>query len=292
MKKLLLILACPACQGDLRVCGNKLLCRACARTFTLKEKTPLLLLKEKLTSRKQEEVTAFNDLAAYQELMSRPYFKDLKDKIRNTLKNYNFKGKTILEIGAGTSLFLDLFKKNNLLIASDINFTLLRQNQAKAQLVVADAEYLPFKDHVFDFVYLVGLLHHLEDQKKALEEIKRVLKRKGTVFMSEPTQWSLNLVYYLARQLFLKILGPVRLKRWIGCGTPYESFVSLKAVKQALGKDFCLRFRKILPLRLPPLKVLEGLSVKRVNGFLEKTPLIRNLGTIIFIEARGRRKGK
>lgn len=245
-----------------------------------------------LSERKKEEIQTFTDLWAYQELMSRPYFVYLKQKISRQLGQYHFKNKNILEIGAGTSQFLKLFEDRNQVVALDISAELLKQNLTKAKLVVADAEHLPFADKSFDFIYAIGVLHHLEDQKKALSEIKRVLKSNGQVFLSEPTKWSLNLPYYLLRRLAIVVLGEKRYRDLSGCGSPKESFVSIKAVKEIFGIGFQLKFTKILPLRMPPIKLFEALFSRNINDILEKIPLINNLGTIVWIRAKKIRKGK
>lgn len=292
MKKILSLLACPNCQTPLKKRDNQLICQNCQRIFLIKKKIFFLLGEDKISQRKKDEIRVFQDLSSYQELMSRPYFRELKEKITNSFKRYRFKGKTILEIGAGTSKFLPLFEKENELTALDISAVLLAQNKARANLIVGDAENLPFLDESFDLIYLVGVLHHLENQKKALREIKRALKVKGKVFISEPTKWSLNLPYYLIRKLAIKILGVDRFKNLSGCGSPEESFISLKAVKEVFGSDFQFKLHKILPLRMPPVKFLEQFFPAKLNDLFEKTPLIKNLGTIVFVEGEKQRRGE
>jgi ubiquinone/menaquinone biosynthesis C-methylase UbiE len=43
----------------------------------------------------------------------------------------------------------------------------------------ADASSLPFKDNTFDFTYSIGVLHHMRDPRKAINEMNRVLKVSG-----------------------------------------------------------------------------------------------------------------
>ena len=55
-------------------------------------------------------------------------------------------------------------------------------------LVAADARDLPFVDGHFDFAYVVGSLHHIEDrqeQRRALSQMARVVKPGGFVFVHE-----------------------------------------------------------------------------------------------------------
>ncbi len=57
-----------------------------------------------------------------------------------------------------------------------------------SRLVAADARDLPFADGHFDFAYIVGSLHHIEDredQRRALSQMARVVKPGGFVFVHE-----------------------------------------------------------------------------------------------------------
>jgi len=42
-----------------------------------------------------------------------------------------------------------------------------------------DGQRLPFRDSVFDCVYMTLVIHHIEDKESALREMHRVLKREG-----------------------------------------------------------------------------------------------------------------
>jgi ubiquinone/menaquinone biosynthesis C-methylase UbiE len=48
-----------------------------------------------------------------------------------------------------------------------------------ANLIVGDAEQLPFEDNTFDVVYSFGVLHHTPDTQKSIDEVRRVLKPDG-----------------------------------------------------------------------------------------------------------------
>lgn len=239
-----------------------------------------------LSQRKKKEQQAFSDLKAYDELMSRPYFVYLKQKITKELTKYHFKNKKILEIGAGRSEFLDLFDKDNEVTALDISPVLLKENKGKVKLVVGDAENLPFKNQNFDFVYMIGVLHHLEDQERALKEIDRVLKNGGQFFMSEPTKWSLNLPYYLIRCFAILLVGEKKYQKISGCGSPEESFIDLHLCTEVFSGNWEIKKQKYLPLRMPPVGFLEKWFSKKLNDFLEKLPLINNLGSIVFLRGQ------
>jgi SAM-dependent methyltransferase len=84
-------------------------------------------------------------------------------------------------------------------IGIDISFQNIRSLvKAGGQGVVADVEFLPFKDHVFDLVYGFGILHHLSDIRKGVSEASRVLKKGGYIaFGGENNGWC-PLVYIMS----------------------------------------------------------------------------------------------
>jgi len=45
-KKLLEILACPACKGDIEPEGNKLVCKKCHRAYPIRDGIPVMLIEE------------------------------------------------------------------------------------------------------------------------------------------------------------------------------------------------------------------------------------------------------
>ncbi|HLC19639.1 MAG TPA: methyltransferase domain-containing protein, partial [Candidatus Nanoarchaeia archaeon] len=61
---------------------------------------------------------------------------------------------------------------------------LLEKNNLAADVLVANAESLPFKDESFDVVYINCMLMHT-DKSKVFAEIIRVLKKDGIFVMKE-----------------------------------------------------------------------------------------------------------
>lgn len=58
---------------------------------------------------------------------------------------------------------------------------------SKNHLICADATRLPLKDSIFDFVSIIGALHHMPNAQVAVKEACRVLK-EGGVFATEDFQ--------------------------------------------------------------------------------------------------------
>ena len=51
-----------------------------------------------------------------------------------------------------------------------------------------EPEKLPFEDQKFDVILIVDVIHHLDDIKKNINEIKRVLKKGGKLLIYEPNK--------------------------------------------------------------------------------------------------------
>jgi SAM-dependent methyltransferase len=60
----------------------------------------------------------------------------------------------------------------------------LRLNSRESQLQTGDAEFLPYSDGEFDFVYSFGVVHHSPDTEGIVKGIHRVLKPGGRAFVT------------------------------------------------------------------------------------------------------------
>ena len=84
-------------------------------------------------------------------------------------------------------------------IGMDISFENIQSLVRRGgQGVVADMEFLPFKDQVFDLVYGFGILHHLNDIRKGVSEAARVLKNGGHIGFGGENNGLCPLAYLMA----------------------------------------------------------------------------------------------
>jgi tRNA (uracil-5-)-methyltransferase TRM9 len=65
----------------------------------------------------------------------------------------------------------------------------------KVELALADASYLPYADNTFDYAIAIAVYHNIrgdEQRRKALSELKRVLKPGGKAFITVWNKWQLR----------------------------------------------------------------------------------------------------
>jgi SAM-dependent methyltransferase len=101
-----------------------------------------------------------------------------------------------LNCGCGRGGQEDIFGPS---VGIDISFeNILSLIKRGGQGVVADMEFLPFKDQTFDIVYGFGILHHLSDIKKGVSEATRVLKHGGHIGFGGENNGLCPLTYLMA----------------------------------------------------------------------------------------------
>jgi ubiquinone/menaquinone biosynthesis C-methylase UbiE len=98
----------------------------------------------------------------------------------------------VLEIGAGTGLSFRHYPPVEELVAVDPSEPMLRRARHRAaelgwevELVEAPAEALPFEGGSFDTVVSLAVLCTVDDQERALSEIRRVLRPGGRLVFLE-----------------------------------------------------------------------------------------------------------
>lgn len=110
------------------------------------------------------------------------------------------KGMNVLEVGCGNGAFTTLAARyigeRGRVVATDLQQKMIDLLNKKIErpeyrhlnnieTVRAPAYALPFADESFDLVYLVTVLQEIPDRRRALLEMKRVLKNGGIISVSE-----------------------------------------------------------------------------------------------------------
>lgn len=95
---------------------------------------------------------------------------------------------SILEIGSGWGEFINQISAENK-YSVDIDVSFRQYLDKDINFSVQDVRSLAFKSAVFNHVFASNVFEHLEnkpDVKDALREIKRVLKRSGSLIIMQP----------------------------------------------------------------------------------------------------------
>jgi ubiquinone/menaquinone biosynthesis C-methylase UbiE len=104
------------------------------------------------------------------------------------------KGAKILDVGAGTGgivpYLLEAIGPEGSIWAVDFAEEMVKigrkkfQKESRVIFKLASVEALPYKDGFFDQIVCFGALPHFGDKGKALEEMNRVLKSRGTLIIA------------------------------------------------------------------------------------------------------------
>lgn len=96
----------------------------------------------------------------------------------------------VLDIGTGSGVVAAAIHGARSIFGCDPALSMLRLARVRvpgAQFIAGSLPHIPFRSHTFDAVTLGFVLSHVSDVVRALQEVKRVLKRGGEVALSS---WS------------------------------------------------------------------------------------------------------
>lgn len=183
---------------------------------------------------------------------------------RRYQKAASFSNGKLLDVGGASGLFLPFLKSNIQPIVLDISYNMCleaRRNYS-ADVICADAEYLPFSDSSFDTVVSLEVIYYLSDPSKFIIEVERILKQNGLLVLS----------FYNSKMNFLVTLRSLLIKLKLGNmfaddGDP--SFTKLEELHQYL-KNTSFDVLSVNNVVFFPFKALD-----RINRILEKTFLKR-----------------
>jgi len=141
------------------------------------------------------------------------YAEEQLAKINAALKTAEIVRKgVILDAGCGTGLlFKHVAGKTKALVGLDISRKTLQRAKAHAKdysnvhLILADADYMPLRDNLFDNVFAFTLIQNMPNPVKTLNELNRVAKEKATVVIT-------GLKKTFALKSFQKLLQDANLK--------------------------------------------------------------------------------
>lgn len=179
-------------------------------------------------------------------------------RIKNILKFFIQSGQkfaNVLDIGGGLGLFSLNFKLN--FPESDIfildyslhegikeiltkNPTLRVNDYIKADI----QEETPFHDDTFDLIFALDILEHVKNPSIAIDEILRILKKNGLLFISVPTE---SILLRLVRNLIGTVKNIQVKPHWVGLVKNEKDFFKILQ-----DKNIRFIFKRKFPYKILP----------------------------------------
>lgn len=187
-------------------------CLLCKVSYKILNGIPVLVDLSALPAHLQHQVQYFEK----EDLTRTSYELEAWQKryVDNFLKNIIFKNNSLIIDNATGSgyMAIELAKKGYNVIAIDLTFAELvklkqivekLKLQKKILLVCASSEELPIKSNAAHGMVANAILEHLPNEKKAVQEIERVLKRKALLMLAMPIHllyvwpflWPVNIIH-------------------------------------------------------------------------------------------------
>lgn len=105
---------------------------------------------------------------------------------------------TLLDIGAGTELYLKLFFQHGLLTYGiDLQNNIQSTIFSKINILPCDLEVdsIPFKDNIFNYIFCKSTIEHVQNTNNLLSQSWRVLKPNGKIIILTPS-WEYNYKWF------------------------------------------------------------------------------------------------
>ena len=116
------------------------------------------------------------------------WFRCKKDLINILMNKIGLKNLKILNIGAGTGVDLEIMNQFGNIYVIDVNKKALDliPSNLYHEKKVCDATALPYPNDFFDIVCSFDVFEHIKNDKKAVLEAHRVLKKQGHLLLMVP----------------------------------------------------------------------------------------------------------
>jgi ubiquinone/menaquinone biosynthesis C-methylase UbiE len=169
-------------------------------------------------------------------------------------------GLKILDLGSGEGGTTKVFLKNNFVVSFDLSYNRLQRQKdhpgstigmTGVKFVNGNTLHLPFLENFFDLIIIQDVIEHLTDIQVFYEEIKRVLKQNGTIYLSTPNK--LSIINFISDPHFglpvISILKRDTIKKYFlryfrkkdYYRNDIAQLLSLKEITKLFGNDFKVR---------------------------------------------------
>ena len=197
------ILACPICKSDVELSGKVLTCanKSCRSQFPVIDGIPVMLAQMN-QHHKYEKQYFDQEYMCYDKYELENWRISYIKRIFHSLGIGSEVVDCYLDIGVGGSGYtvIEAARKGNRCVGLDVSIEGVKKAQyfARTELgeksnlcgfAVGLAENLPFKNECFTKLSSIAVLEHVPNDKQAIEEIARVVKPGGAVFLTVPNAY-------------------------------------------------------------------------------------------------------
>jgi ubiquinone/menaquinone biosynthesis C-methylase UbiE len=132
----------------------------------------------------------YDEIAPHYDKAMAPLDRWLIARLRAKTLSYLPEGARVLELGAGTGLNFEFYRRDGVGVATEPSREMLRLASKKSRpdnvrLVQSCAEHLPFKNNSFDAAFATLVFCSLARPAEAFAELRRVVRPGGTVLLLE-----------------------------------------------------------------------------------------------------------
>ena len=200
-------------------------------------------------------------------LFGKMYFGRIKNIIKTFLQfRKNFP--KVLDIGGGLGLFSLNFKlnfpKSNVFILDEALYDGIKATLTKSTIIKIN-DYIQgdiqkktsFDNDSFDLIFALDVLEHVDNPSDAIDEIMRILKKNGLLFISVPTE---SMLLRVVRTLIGTVKNIQVNPHWLGLISSEKEFFNVLSQKNL----------KIISKRYFPFKFLPRLFSYDVFYLIQK----------------------
>ena len=191
VKKLINVLACPFCLGDLQISLNGLNCLECQTHYPFigDSQIDLRLKRPKQYIFSFQIGTDFEDALKFEygplvnnpkheiDFSDQPVPTHFTSELRSYIPRATNHGALVLDLGCGATPHRDMCERANFRYVG-------LDYKNKLAPILGDAHALPFRDESFELILNMNVLEHLQYPAVAYAEISRVLKKQGRIIGS------------------------------------------------------------------------------------------------------------
>lgn len=205
----------------------------------------------------------------------------------------------VLDLGCGDGSFCKILKKRaSKVYGCDIDRELIRKAKRTVKGVafnlVKSGDKTPYNNNYFDCVFMMGVLEHVADERETLQEVRRILKPNGSLFIFGINKSLLGIfdagnLKFISPRIHKFLYGlifnkNVYQKEFIDkkkngmfgdltLGKKWHSHYSTRDINRLFDGKFKIKLVKYYGLFLPillPLQYIYEYKYKQTNKFLEK----------------------